>query len=342
MPSVKDIKDRVGSIRDTQKITNAMYLISSIKLQKAKRDLAKTKPYFDILKEEIKRIYAAAGEVNSRYMEGSEAYRDKGRRKRIWGILVITADKGLAGAYNSNVLKLAQQFISENEDSRVYVVGEFGRRYFIQHELPFVSEFDYPAMEPRVKRAREMCLDMLEDFDGGIIDGIRVVYSDMVTAMEAEAKCMQLLPLQEEMLDGDGSQDSRGAAGSREDEEAADGEKGSDHESSADYTDCRFLPDALSVLESVIPGILTGFIYSALVDSYCCEQNARMSAMDNANRNADEILSELGILYNRVRQAEITQEITEVSAGAKAQKKKRQKMLEANMKKLQAEGIKEA
>ena len=291
MPSTKEIKNRIKSVRDTQKITNAMYLISSTKLRKAKAELDKTRPYFNSLQVEIKRIFRTAPDIDSRYFyppEGSDLLNGT------YGCLVITADKGLAGAYNHNVLKMTEEMLATHPDTRLFVVGEYGRQYFTRKRVPIEESFLYPAQNPTMQRAREISAKLLERYDSGEFDKIFIMYTDMKNSMTPEATATRLLPFHRNQFFPEN--------------------EGSEHKS------FEFTPSVEVVLDHVIQSYVTGFIYSALVDSFCSEQNSRMLAMSSAGQNADKILAELSLQYNRVRQAAITQEITEVASGARAQK----------------------
>ena len=294
MASTKEIKDRMESVRETQKITNAMYLISSTKLRKARADLQQTRPYFTALRNEIKRIFRTAGNVDSRYFyPENQKEVDEGT----FALLVITADKGLAGAYNQNVIKEAVRIYGEHPDTKLFVVGEYGRHYFDQHRIPVEHSFLYTAQNPTMQRAREICSILLEGFDRGDFSKIYIIYTDMQNSMSSEARTTRLLPFHRTYFTG------------------GEGQK------SAAPDSFTFVPSVTAVLESVMQSYISGFIYSALIDSFCSEQNARMTAMDSANKNAEKLLSELSLNYNRERQALITQEITEISAGARAQKR---------------------
>ncbi len=294
MASTKEIKDRMESVRETQKITNAMYLISSTKLRKARADLQQTRPYFTALRNEIKRIFRTAGNVDSRYFyPENQKEVDEGT----FALLVITADKGLAGAYNQNVIKEAVRIYGEHPDTKLFVVGEYGRHYFDQHRIPVEHSFLYTAQNPTMQRAREICSILLEGFDRGDFSKIYIIYTDMQNSMSSEARTTRLLPFHRTYFTG--REEQKGAAPDS-------------------FT---FVPSVTAVLESVMQSYISGFIYSALIDSFCSEQNARMTAMDSANKNAEKLLSELSLNYNRERQALITQEITEISAGARAQKR---------------------
>ena len=288
---VKDIRSRMASIRDTRKITGAMYLIASAKLRKARQELEQTRPYFRALQQEIKRIFRTDEKIENRYF-----YPPAGEPKLegTVGCLVVTADKGLAGAYNQNIIKEAHA-LNEKYDGKVefYVVGEYGRQHCVRHGIPVIRSFLYTAQNPTMPRARDIATELLEAYDTGRLKKIFIVYTDLASGLEAQVRVTRLLPFH------------------RADFLAHGEEK--------QHAPFEFSPSLGEVLDNIIPSYLAGFIYSALVDSFCCEQNARMTAMDAANRNAQKLLDELQLRFNHVRQGAITQEITEISAGAQAQ-----------------------
>ena len=297
MPSAREIRVRMNSIQQTRKITNAMYLISSAKLRKAKQEWDQTRPYFQALKAEVKRIFRTSGHVESRYL-----YPDEGELPPdgTYGFLVITADKGLAGAYNQNVLKEAHRLMQEHPQTKLFVVGEYGRQYFQRHQVPIERSFLYTAQNPTMQRAREITAELLDRFDKGELQKIFVIYTDMKNSLTENVSATRILPFH------------RSAFTAPTDEKRI-------------TEPFEFFPSVTQVLENIVPSYVSGLIYSALIDSFCREQSARMNAMNSANENAEKMLGELALAYNRIRQAAITQEITEVSAGARAQKRKRQK-----------------
>ena len=295
MASTKEIKNRIASVKNTQKITSAMYLISSTKMRKAKEELDRSRPYFDMQEHEIRRIFQTEIDIRSKYF-----YPKTGRKPaETYAYLVITADKGLAGAYNHNVLKMAEQEMQKHKNVKLYVVGEYGRRYFAKRNIRLEQSFLYTAQNPTFTRAREICSILLEEYDERRVDEIRIIYSDMVNELLSTVKMMRLLPFDRKEFWTD-----------REERDEKD-------------VHYEFYPSVDEVLNRVIKGYVAGCIYGALVDSFSAEQNARMTAMNSANKNAEELLANLQIEYNKERQYAITQEITEVSAGSKAQKKKR-------------------
>ena len=279
------------------KITNAMYMISSAKLKNARKNLDNTQPYFEMLQATIARIVRHLPEIEHRYFETQEM-ADKQHKKK--GYIVIAADKGLAGAYNHNIVKLTEECLKEGQDNLLFVVGELGREYFTQHKIPVYEEFRYAVQDPNLTRARDIGDYVISLFDAKKIDELYVIYTYAVNSMNEEAKVQRLLPLKKEALKAVVPSD-------------------------AYAEDIRMIPSAENVLDNVVPDYVTGFIYGALVESFSSEQNSRMMAMEAATDNAEKILKELQITYNRVRQGAITQEIPEVFAGAKAQIKRRRK-----------------
>ena len=295
MANAREIQSRMKSVQDTRKITNAMYLISSTKLKKSKKLLEETEPYFYSLQSLIRRILRHMPEVNHFYFNPRSEIKGEDRAK---GLIVITGDKGLAGAYNHNVLKMAHEWLDKSRNHRLYVVGELGRHYFLSKNVPVDEEFHYTVQNPTMHRARMISSKVLEDYVQGRLDEVWIIYTQMINSMKMETQLEQLLPLKRE-----------------------------DFSSIAIPADIRqeeiqMVPSPSAVMDNVVPNYVTGFIFGSLVESFCSEQNARMMAMQSASDNANAILSDLSIEYNRVRQAAITQEITEVISGAKAQKKK--------------------
>ena len=193
MAGTKEIKDHIGSVQETRKITSAMYLIASTKLRRARQELDNTRPYFEALRREIKRIFRTVGGevVDSPYfypMEG-EPPLDKPN-----ACLVITADKGLAGAYNQNAIREAQQLLERHPDTKLFVVGEYGRRFFDQRKIPIEHSFLYTAQNPTMARAREISALLMSGFDRGELKEIFVIYTDMESAMSFQARAARLLP----------------------------------------------------------------------------------------------------------------------------------------------------
>ena len=290
MQGTKEIKERINSIKDTQKITNAMYLISSTKLQKAKRSLDETEPYFFSIQAMMERLLRHLPNIDHEYFN---QHTEMLEEEKISAFLVVTADKGLAGAYNHNVLKLTEENIKSKNNFKLFVVGEVGRHYFEKKNIPVEEEFKYTAQNPSLHRARMISLTMLDLYRQGQIHELNIIFTTIRSSMDSNANVKQLLPLKVSIPQLSVPMDV--------------------------YHEEFFLkPSTEAVVDYVVPNYLNGFIYSALVESFCAEQNSRMMAMQSANDSANKILHDLSIKYNRVRQSNITQEITEVTSGAKA------------------------
>ena len=297
MANARELKERMASIQETKKITNAMYLISSSKMKQARKKLAETEPLFFAMQAEIARILRHVPDMHSHFFDGREKIPAQDRKV---GCIVITADKGLAGAYNHNVLKMAEQLLEEPGQHKMFVLGEVGRQYFSRRESELDSEFRYTVQEPNLYRARVIAVKMVEMFETGQLDDIYIIYTRMLNALQAETQQIKLLPLHRIDFAPDKMAAMAGV-----------------------YREAVTLyPSAHKVMDSIVPNYLIGIIYGCLVESYCSEQNSRMQAMQNATDSATDMLNELNITYNRARQADITQELTEVIGGANAQKRK--------------------
>lgn len=294
MANTKEIQNRIKSIKDTMKITNAMYMISSSKLKKAKMDLENTEPYFYTLQVALARVLRHLPDIQHLYFDSRSEISENEKRR---GYIVVTADKGMAGAYNHNVIKIAEEELAKHDHTRLYVVGQVGRHYFARKNVHIDKHFQYTAQNPSMHRARVIADTMLEAYENGKLDEVYIIYTKMVNSVTAETDMIQLLPFKRE--------DFSISTGNVYNEEI------------------KMEPSPEVVLDRIVPNYITGFIYGALVESFCSEQNSRMMAMDTATNSAKEMLQDLNIKYNRARQAAITQEITEVVGGARAQQNRK-------------------
>ena len=292
MAGITEIRGRMRSIQQTLKITNAMYLISSAKVKKARKQLQEVEPYFDRLAKTILDIFRHSPQLQHRYIEGHH----KPKEERKTGFVVITGDKGLAGAYNHNVLKLAESYLARKQDSTLFLIGQMGRHYFEKKNIPIDAEFMYTAQDPTLDRAQDICDTLVDLYERGALDEIYLVFTHSYSAMRMEPEIIKLLPLDRAMLSA-----RRGL-------------------SEADqYRDVvRYEPSPEAVLDVLVPGVIRGYIFAALVESFCSEQSSRMSAMDSASESARDMLKTLSLEFNRARQGAITQEITEIARGAEA------------------------
>lgn len=295
MANLQELRSHIRSVTDTKKITTAMYFISSTKLRRAREELETTRPYFDALHSEIKRIFRTVDEIDSPYF-----YPKGGGELPPGGCacLVLTADKGLAGDYNMGVIRQALALLEKEPDTRLYVAGEMGRRYLREHGIPFEEDFTFSCQNPTLQTAREITARFLPDYQQRVLTRVFIIYTDLKNSLRHAVVTDRLLPFH--------------------------------HDRFVDPPDYErpvtepfeFSPSVEEVLHGVIPIYLIGYVYSALVDSYCSEQNARMIAMKAAGENADRLLQSLASEYNRARQNKITQELTELSSGARVQRMK--------------------
>ena len=296
MANIKEVQERINSVKDTMKITNAMYMISSSKMTQARKKLADTEPYFYGLQGEIARILRHLPELTHRFFDRREGVP---KEERKIGSIVVTADKGLAGAYNHNVIKLEEEILAKPGKHKLFVVGELGRHYFSKKEIEIDTNFQYTVQKPTMHRARNISAKILEQFQNRELDEVYIVYTRMENSVQADAEAVKLLPLER----SDFSEMKMPLNMYREAIE--------------------LYPSADSVMDSIVPNYVIGMVYGCLVEAYASEHNARMMAMKAATDSAESLIRELSIVYNRARQAAITQEITEVCSGAKAQKQKR-------------------
>lgn len=293
MADIREIRSRMKSVSDTEKITKAMYMISSSKMRKAKAELERTRPHFDALNNEIKRIFRSKRRINSPYMYPADGSHDI---PGAYAYIVVTSDKGLAGFYNHAVIKEFEAQRTDHE-SMYFMVGDYGCKYCDALSIPYDDEFRFSADNPSMRVTRQMAEYILTLYDEKVISKIFLIYTDMENGISQKAKTVRLLPFHRK-----------------------------------DFTDEKdipnvkfdFYPSAEVVLENIVRSYVAEYFYSALVDSYCCEQSARMNAMDEADRNANELMTALNLEYNHARQGKITREITEIAAGARALKKKKE------------------
>ena len=298
MAGTKEIQTRMKSIQDTMKITNAMYMISSSKMKRAKKILADTEPYFFGVHTALERIlrHLPEEERESRYLDSRPEIKPEDRKR---ALIVVTADKGLNGSYNHNIIKMAEDELKKPGHTKLYVLGVVGRHYFSKKDADMDGSFRYTVQKPTMHRARMITETVAGGFLDGMFDEVSILYTQMVNAIKEEPVLETLLPLKHPF------------------------QKRISLPVDVHREEIRLFPSAGEVMDNIVPSYIVGVIYGALVESYASEHNARMMAMQASTDNAKAMLKELSIQYNRARQAAITQEITEVIGGAGAQKKKR-------------------
>lgn len=295
MASAREIQSRIRSVKDTMKITNAMYMISSSKMKKAKKVLEDTEPYFYNMQAAIARILRHVPDLQHPFFSVRHLVPQEERKI---GTIVVTGDKGMAGAYNHNITKMTDEFMEGPGHHKLYVLGVVGRQYYSRKKADMDGSFRYTVQKPTMHRARVISDEIVRAFLERELDEIHIIYTQMQNAAVMEPVNMQLLPLKKANFTP-----SQIPMGTLQEE-------------------IEMFPSADAVLDTIIPSYLTGVIYGCLVEAYASENNARMTAMQSSTDSAKKMLADLSIQYNRARQAAITQEITEVISGAKAQKRK--------------------
>ena len=244
MANIREIQDRIKSINDTKKITNAMYLISSSKLKRAKKSLSDTEPYFFALQSSIAKIleHTDSTQVRQKYFEEGMTKPEAERKK---AYIVVTADKGLAGAYNHNVIKIAEKEIEKHPNSKIYIIGQVGMHYFEHRNVEFSHSFKYTIQNPTLSRARSIAETLLDSYLRDKVDEVYIIYTKMINSMSSEAEMLKLLPMDK----GDFKTDELLETGER--------------------TEYEFMPSSDGVFDTIVPNWLSGLVYGALVEAYC-------------------------------------------------------------------------
>ena len=288
MASMREIKRRRGSIQSTQQITKAMKLVATVKLQKARQRAENSKPYFQYMYKTVTSMLAKAGNVDHPYLNGGNS--DK------VGIVVITSNRGLAGGYNSNIAKLVQTCGVAKENVRLYTVGKKGADVLIRKGYEVAGNYSDIIEEPTFDDAKRLSNRLLEDFTNGEIGEIYVAYTEFKNTVVHIPKMVKLLPVD-------------ASAAVEDDSQVSDVDK---------LTLMNFEPSEEEAISLLVPKYVTSILYGAFVEAVASENGARMQAMDSATNNAEEIINDLELKYNRARQGAITQELTEIIAGADA------------------------
>lgn len=282
MASMKDIKRRKESIQSTGQITKAMKLVATVKLQKARGRAESAKPYFDAMYETVSTMLARTGDINHRYLKAGDTNKK--------AIIVITANRGLAGGYNSGITKLVANYGIPKEDMVIYAVGTKGCDFFTRRNYEIAEDYSEVINEPMYSDAMEIGSRVLKDFEEGRVGEIYLAYTSFKNTVVHTPEMIKLLPM-----------------------------NSSEHKEAKDADDLMtYEPCEEEALDIIIPKYINSLIYGALTESVASENGARMTAMDNATSNAEEMISDLALKYNRARQSSITQELTEIIAGANA------------------------
>lgn len=282
--STRDIKRRIKGITNTKQITKAMELVSSAKLRKAREKLEKTRPYFNTVYDSINEILSTTKNIHHPFLEVREV------KKSLY--VVITADRGLAGGYNSNIIRLVENEIRNKKDEALLIViGYKGRDYFKRRGYNVVGEFVGITEEPYFSDAQKIGKMVMDLYKNKEVDEVKLASTTFISTISQESKLIKLLP-NENMKEVEKVKTSV-----------------------VDYE-----PSPEEVLSYLIPKYIESTIYGALIESSCSEQGARRTAMESATDNAEEMIDELTLSFNRARQAAITSELSEIVAGAEALK----------------------
>ncbi|MBP3039906.1 F0F1 ATP synthase subunit gamma [Bacillaceae bacterium Marseille-Q3522] len=283
MESLRDIKTRINSTKKTSQITHAMQMVYASKMSRAEINAKSFVPYMEKIQEVTSSIANAAIEVSHPMLEARPVKRT--------GYIVITSERGLAGAYNSNVLRKVYQTIRQKHQSKdeygIIVIGRIGRDFFAKRDMNVVLDLVSIDDLPNFDEIKDLTSKSVSMFEDGTFDEIQLYYSHYVSPIQQDVTVKQLLPLKEIT-------------------------------SSAEQTSYEFEPSAEAILTVLLPQYAESLIFGALLDSKASEHAARMTAMRNATDNAKEIIDTLSLTYNRARQAAITQEISEIVGGAAA------------------------
>lgn len=296
MASMRDIKRRKASIQSTSQITKAMKLVSTVKLQKAKGHAEETKPYFNKMYETVAGMLAKSGGAGNPYVreKGGDAPKKK-------GVILITSNRGLAGGYNSNIVKLVAQGDFRREDTVIYPVGRKGLESL--RRLGYTCEGDYSEVinKPQFGDAVSIGKTVIHALESGELDEVYLAYTVFKNTVTQIPTLIKILPFDEadvKALQSDVSSEKEQKTGA--------------------VALMNYEPEEEETLGYIIPLYMNSLIFGALVESVASENGARMQAMDSATNNAEEMIDTLGLQYNRARQAAITQELTEIVAGASA------------------------
>lgn len=304
MASMRDIKRRRESITSTSQITKAMKLVSTVKLQKAKGRAEESKPYFEKMYETVSGMLAKSGNISNPYLAGSDK---EGPKKT--GIIVITSNRGLAGGYNSNIVKLVNNAGFDKENTLIYPVGKKGMESLRRLGYPMSDDFNEVMNKPLFGDAVSIGKTVTGDLESGKIDEVYLAYTVFKNTMTQIPRLLKILPFTEEDLEANADMGN-----------LSDNEEGADKSAEPKGAQAlmNYEPEEEETLSYIIPMYMNSLIFGALVEATASENGARMQAMDNATSNAEEMIDTLGLQYNRARQAAITQELTEIVAGASA------------------------
>ena len=287
MASMRDIKRRRSSIQSTGQITKAMKLVSTVKLQKSRAKAENSKPYFDTMYATIASMLKKSGIIDHKYLRAAKTDKK--------AVIVITSNRGLAGGYNNNIVKLiAGNPELTREKTDVYAIGRKGRDGLSRKGYEIKADYSEVINDPMYQDAADLTVQLLDAFGRGDVGEIYLAYTSFKNTVVHDPKLIKLLPFT-----------------------MVSGEEGGGESPKAQAL-MNYEPNEEEVLDMIIPKYMSSLIFGALQEAVASENGARMTAMDSATNNAEEMLDKLDLQYNRARQGSITQELTEIIAGANA------------------------
>jgi F-type H+-transporting ATPase subunit gamma len=290
VPSLRDIRNRIGSVRSTRQITKAMKMVSAAKLRRAQDAILKTRPYAQLLDQTLGRVAArAAGDERPAHPLLAP------RALRTAEVVVITSDRGLAGGFNSNIARRTQRFLVENGDRferiQLATIGRKGRDYFRARRMEVRKDFTGVHSGLAYQKAEAIAREYEERFLAGEVDAVFLCYNEFKSAISQKQVVVQLLPIETPAP-----------------------------QAGAPAIDFRYEPSREGLLKELLPRHVGMQVWRALLESAASEHGARMSAMESATKNAEEMIQALSLQYNRARQAYVTKELMEIVSGAEALK----------------------
>jgi F-type H+-transporting ATPase subunit gamma len=291
VPSLRDIRNRIGSVKSTRQITKAMKMVAAAKLRRAQDAILKTRPYAMLLEQALARVAerAAAEEAVAHPLLAPRVPRSA-------EVVVITSDRGLAGGFNSNIARRTQRFLTENSDRferlQLATIGRKGRDFFRARKIEVRKDFTGIHSDLRFERAEAIAEEYSQRYLAGEVDAVFLAYNEFKSAITQKPVVVQLLPI----------------------------ETSPGGEAPAAAIDFKYEPSRERLLQDLLPRHVAMQVWRALLESAASEHGARMSAMESATKNAEEMISMLTLQYNRARQAYVTKELMEIVSGAEALK----------------------
>ncbi|MCL2069740.1 MAG: ATP synthase F1 subunit gamma [Treponema sp.] len=289
MTNLRDLRLRMRAIGQTLQVTKAMNLISTAKLRRCRRILSDTEPYFTRIQKAMYDILSGASLGKSRFLSVAAEVSHT-------AIVVISSDKGLAGGYNANVFRHVKELAEKVKNPLLILIGAVGYRHFIHSPLAILENFSYKSRLPTMDDAQEVTEYLISQYLWGMFDEAHIVYTHMYSSIKLQPRELKILPLCEANMREEFGQKLGKESGFQ----------------------FEYYPSRRRVFDSFVPMYIRGVLYGALIEAYASEHSARMTAMDEASKNAQEMLGDLQLSYNRTRQASITQEMSEIVGGAEA------------------------